>query len=74
MERQAAPTGLLSPQQAAERLGVSQKWLEQDRSAGARIPFVRVGRRCIRYSAEALDRFIQANTFTSTSEYREGAA
>ena len=37
-------TQLLTTQQAAEFLGVSVAFLERDRWAGARVPFIKVGK------------------------------
>ncbi|MBF9029879.1 DNA-binding protein [Rhodobacterales bacterium HKCCE3408] len=44
---------LLTPREAAEALGKSEKWLEADRHAGPSIPFVRIGR-SVRYRAEVI--------------------
>src|SRR5690606_7002383 len=40
---------LLTTKEAASYLGVSVAFLERDRWAGARIQFVRVGKRAVRY-------------------------
>ncbi|SFF21452.1 AlpA family transcriptional regulator [Nitrosomonas sp. Nm166] len=40
---------LLTTKQAAQILGVSIAFLERDRWAGARVPFVKVGSRAVRY-------------------------
>lgn len=40
---------LLNTQQAAEILGVNKAFLERDRWAGARVPFIKVGLRAVRY-------------------------
>lgn len=63
---------LLSTSEAALRLGVSKAFLERDRWAGARIPFVRVGTRAIRYRQSDLDTFIKKQIHRSTSEYPVG--
>lgn len=60
---------LLTTKQAANFLGVSAAFLERDRWAGAKVPFVRVGTRLIRYRQEDLDKFIQSRIRLSTSEY-----
>jgi len=60
--------GLLTTKQAADLLCVSQAFLERDRWAGARIPFIRVGSRAVRYRREDLDRFIQSRFRVSTSQ------
>lgn len=60
---------LLTTKQAADQLGVSAAYLERDRWAGAKVPFVRLGTRSIRYRQEDLDNFIQSRLRMSTSEY-----
>jgi excisionase family DNA binding protein len=62
-------TQILTTKQAAKYLGVSASFLEKDRWRGARIPFVRVGRRAIRYRETDLSTFLENQTFGSTSEY-----
>lgn len=59
---------LINTKQAAEYLGVSAAFLERDRWAGARIPFIRIGTRSIRYRVEDLDNFIKSQTKISTSQ------
>ncbi|NQV68846.1 MAG: helix-turn-helix domain-containing protein [Pseudohongiella sp.] len=58
---------LCTTKQAAQYLGVSPAFLERDRWAGARIPFVKLGSRSIRYRLSDLDNFIVAQIRTSTS-------
>ena len=70
---QAAPTTTLEPpdegsldrllttEQAAEILGVSLAFLERDRWQGARVPYVKVGRRAVRYRRSDLVHYIQRN-------------
>lgn len=53
---------LLTTKEAARLLGVSEAFLERDRWLGARIPFVRVGRRAIRYRHSDLDAYVQSST------------
>lgn len=62
---------LLNTAEAARLLGVSKAFLERDRWAGARIPFVRVGARAVRYRREVLERYIEAQTRHSTSDMGE---
>lgn len=62
---------LLTTKQAADFLGVSSSFLERDRWAGAKIPFVRLGRRSVRYRTKDLDNFIESRLYTSTSSYSE---
>lgn len=59
---------LLTTREAARFLGVSMAFLERDRWAGARIPFVRVGARAVRYRREDLEDYIAAQTRRSTAE------
>ena len=59
---------LLTTKQAAEHLGVSMAFLERDRWAGARIPFIKVGTRAVRYSMGDLELFLNQQTRKSTSD------
>ena len=59
---------LLTTKQAANFLSVSAAFLERDRWAGARIPFVKLGTRSIRYREEDLERYVQQQVRFSTSE------
>jgi excisionase family DNA binding protein len=61
---------LLTTKEAANHLGVSIAYLERDRWAGARVPFVRLGKRSIRYRQEDLDTFVTARIHHSTSSYQ----
>ena len=63
---------LLTTKQAANILSVSPAFLERDRWAGAKVPFVRVGSRSVRYRREDLDTFIESRIYTSTSAYPAG--
>jgi len=58
---------LLNTKQAAEILGVSVAFLERDRWAGARVPFIKIGSRAVRYSD--LLAYIESCAFHSTSQY-----
>lgn len=60
---------LLTTKQAADYLSVSTSFLEKDRWRGARIPFIRIASRSIRYKFEDLDNYINEQTMMSTSEY-----
>jgi excisionase family DNA binding protein len=53
-------TQLLTTEQAAEFLGVSVAFLERDRWAGARVPFIKVGSRAVRYKQSDLEQYIDA--------------
>lgn len=59
---------LLTTKDAAQYLGVSIAFLERDRWAGARIPFIKVGSRAVRYRLTDLDSHITSNVKRSTSE------
>lgn len=59
---------LMTTKEAATYLGVSMAFLERDRWAGARIPFIKVGSRAVRYRLSDLDAYIQGQTRRSTSD------
>jgi len=59
---------LLSTPQAAKFLNVSIAFLERDRWAGARIPFVKVGSRAVRYRLEDLNNYINGQRHQSILE------
>lgn len=59
---------LLSTPQAAKFLNVSIAFLERDRWAGARIPFVKIGSRAVRYRLDDLEAHIQSNRQQSVLE------
>ena len=61
-------TALYNTKQAAQYLSVSPAFLERDRWAGARIPFIKLGTRSIRYRLSDLDKYISAQVRTSTSD------
>jgi hypothetical protein len=54
-------TELLHTKDAAKFLNVSVAFLERDRWAGARIPFVKVGSRAVRYRLDDLEAYIDTN-------------
>lgn len=60
---------LLTTKQAAPILGVSVAFLERDRWAGARIPFVKIGSRAVRYRLSDLHAYIESCVCQSTSQY-----
>lgn len=60
---------LLTTKQAATLLGVSFAFLERDRWAGARVPFIKVGSRAVRYRYSDLLAYIDSCAFHSTSQY-----
>ena len=49
---------LLTTQEAATLLGISKAFLERDRWAGVRIPFIKVGSRAVRYRMSDLESFL----------------
>ena len=59
---------LLTTPAAAKYLGVSKAFLERDRWAGAKIPFVKVGSKAVRYRFSDLDSYIQSKIRTSTCD------
>jgi excisionase family DNA binding protein len=59
---------LLNTTEAASLLGVSKAFLERDRWAGARIPFIRVGTRAVRYRPADLLAYLERQVRRSTSE------
>lgn len=59
---------LLNTAQAAIYLGVSKAFLERDRWAGARIPFIKIGSRAVRYRESDLVDYIEQQVRLSTSE------
>jgi len=61
-------TALLTTTEAATYLGVSKAFLERDRWAGARIPFIKVGTRAVRYRLADLDAFLDLQVRQSTSD------
>lgn len=61
-------TELLNTTAAAQYLGVSKAFLERDRWAGARVPFVKIGTRAVRYRLDDLNEFIESRIRRSTSD------
>lgn len=67
----SAPAGgLVSTKQAATYLGLSVSTLNKWRWKGCGPRFVKLERR-VTYSLKDLDKFIEAHSFQSTSEYQE---
>lgn len=58
---------LINTKEAATYLGVSMAFLERDRWAGARIPFIKVGSRAVRYRLNDLDKYLDSQVRYSTS-------
>ena len=59
---------LLTTRQAAAYLGVSKAFLERDRWAGARIPFLKIGLRTVRYDQATLEEYVVSCQRRSTSD------
>ena len=59
---------ILNTKEAAIYLGVSKAFLERDRWAGARIPFLKVGSRAVRYRQSDLDNYLDSRLRRSTSD------
>lgn len=59
---------LLTTPQAANVLGVSIAFLERDRWAGARVPFIKIGSRAVRYRLQDLEHYIESCMRKSTSD------
>ena len=59
---------LLTTTEAAKYLGVSKAFLNRDRWAGARIPYIQVGKRAVRYRLSDLDAYIESQVSMSTSQ------
>ncbi len=60
-------TDLLNTIQAAKFLGLSKAFLERDRWAGAKVPFIKIGDRAVRYRIKDLESYIESRYRTSTS-------
>jgi len=61
-------TQLLNTTQAAQFLGLSKAFLERDRWAGAKVPFIKIGDRAVRYRLQDLENYIQSRVRLSTSD------
>lgn len=61
-------TTLLNTREAARYLGLSKAFLERDRWAGAKVPFIKISTRAVRYRVEDLDHYIQSRVRKSTSD------
>jgi excisionase family DNA binding protein len=59
---------LYTTKQAAQYLSVSAAFLERDRVEAARIPFVKLGTRSVRYRVQDLEQFIEGRLQRSTSD------
>ena len=59
---------LLTTKEASRYLCVSAAFLERDRWAGAKIPFIKVGSRAVRYRQADLDTYLDSQVRYSTSQ------
>jgi predicted DNA-binding transcriptional regulator AlpA len=59
---------LLNTREAARYLGLSKAFLERDRWAGAKVPFIKISTRAVRYRQQDLDDYIQSRVRKSTSD------
>lgn len=64
---------LMTTSETAKFLGVSKAFLERDRWAGARIPFIKIGSRAVRYTLADLQAYIEKQRRFSTSECGDAA-
>jgi len=64
---------LLTTEEAAQILGVSEQFLERDRWAGAKIPFIKVGSRAVRYDPTVLQAYLTSRTHGSVSALPQAA-
>ena len=62
---------LLNTKQAAKILGISSAFLERDRWAGARVKFIKIGSRAVRYRLSDLESYIESQVRKSTSDTGE---
>jgi len=68
------PLALLNTEQAARRLGLAKRTLENKRVSGIEpIPFVKLGRKVL-YDPRDLEQWLNARRFRSTSEAAHAAA
>lgn len=58
----------INTKEAAAYISVSESFLEKDRVNKAEIPFCKVGKRGVRYRKVDLDRYLEKNLKTSTSQ------
>ena len=61
-------TYLLNTSEAARYLGLSKAFLERDRWAGAKVPFIKIGSRAVRYRLQDLEKYIESCMRKSTSD------
>jgi len=59
---------LLNTKQAAHYLSLSTAFLERDRWAGAKVPFIKISARAVRYRLDDLEKYIESRIRKSTSD------
>ena len=59
---------LLTTREAASYLNLSKAFLERDRWAGAKVPFIKIGTRAVRYRLQDLNDYIHSCVRMSTSD------
>jgi excisionase family DNA binding protein len=65
---------LLNTVEAAKYLNVSKAFLDRDRWAGARVPFIKIGSHLVRYRQSDLDKYIENQAKISTSQQSVGVS
>lgn len=63
---------LLSERQLADKLNISVRTLQAQRQRGGGIPYLKVGR-AVRYTPEAVERYLAGRIRTSTSQDQQAA-
>jgi excisionase family DNA binding protein len=58
----------MKTKEAAAYISASKSFLEKDRVKMAKIPFCKIGKRGVRYRQIDLDRYLEKNLKTSTSQ------
>lgn len=64
----APPAVLLTERQAADFLRCSPRTLQAWRVRGGAVPFVKLGSRCVRYRKADLERWVDGQRRSSTSD------
>lgn len=59
---------LLNTKEAANYLSLSTAFLERDRWAGAKVPFIKISTRAVRYRLDDLEKYIESRIRKSTSD------
>lgn len=59
---------LLNTKEAADYLSLSCAFLERDRWAGAKVPFIKISARAVRYRLTDLENYIQSRVRLSTTD------